>query len=471
MMQIPVNSIRFLRTVSIGGGVPCPPINVIQYDKAIPVAAVTLTENGVKYTPPEGALLKVRMKKPDGHSVYNNALGLWNNGEVLFLFTQQMTAAAGKGFLNVEITLPDTGAIKCSDGIPVFVSENAVQQKDIESSDEFLTLVEILDLCKKMAAAAQESAASAAESEASAESSATLSESWAVGGTGTREGEDTDNSKYYSEQSSKSAQQAGNSASAASASASAAASSEANAKASETASARSAASAAEDAQRAEDAADRAEAIAGGEAYMEKAVYDANGDGKVDNAENAEQLGGIPANSFLQKTGDSSNVTAEFTQASTRTNLTTGEKLAVSLGKLMKWFADLKTVAFSGSYNDLSNKPTAASLGVFAKTDIIPIANGGTGAKSTNDARKNLGLMCRTVVSTTDANGMVTIPVSEYGSSPVYAMACHTFQGTSLRIGDPIAGKVQVIVFNGTERLKNTSVRINLIYGGNWIVGT
>lgn len=131
--------------------------------------------------------------------------------------------------------------------------------------------------------------------------------------------------------------------------------------------------------------------------------------------------------------------------------TAERKLAVSLGKLMKWFADLKAVAFSGSYNDLSNKPTAASLGVFAKTDIIPIANGGTGAKSTNDARKNLGLMCRTVVSTTDANGMVTIPVSEYGSSPVYAMACHTFQGTSLRIGDPIAGKVQVIVFNGTVK--------------------
>ena len=196
-MQIPANSIRFLRTVSIGGGVPCPPINVIQYDKAIPVAAVTLTENGVKYTPPEGSLLKVRMKKPDGHSVYNNALGLWNNGEVLFLFTQQMTAAFGEAFLNVEITLPDTGAVKCSDPISVFISENAVQQKDIESSDEFLSLVEILDLCKKLAAAAQESAENAAESEASAESSATLSESWAVGGTGTREGEDTDNSKYY----------------------------------------------------------------------------------------------------------------------------------------------------------------------------------------------------------------------------------------------------------------------------------
>ena len=61
---------------------------------------------------------------------------------------------------------------------------------------------------------------------------------------------------------------------------------------------------------------------------------------------------------LASDGNASNVTAAFTQASTRVNLTTGEKLAVSLGKLMKWFADLKTVAWTGSYKDLSNKPTA-----------------------------------------------------------------------------------------------------------------
>lgn len=60
---------------------------------------------------------------------------------------------------------------------------------------------------------------------------------------------------------------------------------------------------------------------------------------------------------LDKTGDASNVTNAFTTASSRTNLTTGEKLSVSLGKIMKYFTDLKTVAFSGSYNDLSNKPT------------------------------------------------------------------------------------------------------------------
>ena len=61
---------------------------------------------------------------------------------------------------------------------------------------------------------------------------------------------------------------------------------------------------------------------------------------------------------LDKTGDASNVTNTITTASTRTNLSTGEKLSVSLGKISKYFSDLKTVAFTGSYNDLINRPTS-----------------------------------------------------------------------------------------------------------------
>ena len=51
------------------------------------------------------------------------------------------------------------------------------------------------------ASQADVSANNANTSETNASNSATLSKSWAVGGTGTRTGEDTDNSKYYSEQS------------------------------------------------------------------------------------------------------------------------------------------------------------------------------------------------------------------------------------------------------------------------------
>lgn len=60
---------------------------------------------------------------------------------------------------------------------------------------------------------------------------------------------------------------------------------------------------------------------------------------------------------LDKTGDASTTTVAFSAASARENIKTGEKLSVILGKIAKWFADLKTVAFTGSYNDLANKPT------------------------------------------------------------------------------------------------------------------
>lgn len=64
---------------------------------------------------------------------------------------------------------------------------------------------------------------------------------------------------------------------------------------------------------------------------------------------------------LDKTGDASNTTVAFSAASARENVKTGEKLSVIAGKIAKWFADLKTVAFTGSYNDLSNKPTIPDI--------------------------------------------------------------------------------------------------------------
>ncbi|MDE7446179.1 MAG: hypothetical protein K2N15_10845, partial [Lachnospiraceae bacterium] len=52
----------------------------------------------------------------------------------------------------------------------------------------------------------------------------------------------------------------------------------------------------------------------------------------------------------------------FTQSTTRENISSGEKLHVIFGKIMKWFADLKAVAFSGSWNDLSDRPTIPTVG-------------------------------------------------------------------------------------------------------------
>ncbi|MCM1100143.1 MAG: hypothetical protein NC079_00670 [Clostridium sp.] len=52
-----------------------------------------------------------------------------------------------------------------------------------------------------------------------------------------------------------------------------------------------------------------------------------------------------------------DLTPSFTQAATRENIKSGEKISILFGKIMKFLTDLKTVAFTGSYTDLSNRPT------------------------------------------------------------------------------------------------------------------
>lgn len=54
----------------------------------------------------------------------------------------------------------------------------------------------------------------------------------------------------------------------------------------------------------------------------------------------------------------SNVLPEnFVEQQERSNLAAKDKLPVIFGKLSKWYTDLKAVAWSGSYSDLTNKPT------------------------------------------------------------------------------------------------------------------
>lgn len=228
-------------------------------------------------------------------------------------------------------------------------------------------------------------------------SSATLSKSYAIGGTKTRTGEDTDNSKYYKEQ-------ANVSATTASASASNAKISETNAQSYATGNTDSAKYYYEQAKNIAKSFSGAlrpmgtvtfanlptltEAFEGdmyniSDQFITTAdfkegkgftipvganIYKTS-DGKWDvlagtpvtgvkgNKETAYRTGNVnitPANiGALSTTGDASNTTNTFSTASSRTNLTTKEKLSVSLGKITKWFADLKSIAFSGKASDVT----------------------------------------------------------------------------------------------------------------------
>lgn len=83
-------------------------------------------------------------------------------------------------------------------------------------------------------------------------------------------------------------------------------------------------------------------------------------GNASEAEKASQDAegnNIPA-TYLKQNGDASNTTVKFTQASDRANIMSGEGLKTIFGKIKKWLADLKTVAFTGAYSDLSGAPSS-----------------------------------------------------------------------------------------------------------------
>ena len=66
---------------------------------------------------------------------------------------------------------------------------------------DMLEVQTILATCQDIQAAIERFEQLAEQHMSQAEKWSVTSKSWAIGGTGTREGEDTDNSKYYSEQS------------------------------------------------------------------------------------------------------------------------------------------------------------------------------------------------------------------------------------------------------------------------------
>lgn len=55
------------------------------------------------------------------------------------------------------------------------------------------------------------------------------------------------------------------------------------------------------------------------------------------------------------------ISVDFEESASRQSLNSGDSLPTLFGKVKKFFSDLKTVAFSGSYNDLTDLPEKFSL--------------------------------------------------------------------------------------------------------------
>lgn len=94
--------------------------------------------------------------------------------------------------------------------------------------------------------------------------------------------------------------------------------------------------------------------------------------------------GVPSNDGvnwkLVAQGVGKNISLEsvtFEEALERSNIQSGDTLGDALGKIAKTYSDLKNVAFSGSYNDLTDQPDIPSK----PEDIGALDENGTAANS------------------------------------------------------------------------------------------
>lgn len=164
----------------------------------------------------------------------------------------------------------------------------------------------------------------------SANAKSVLAESYAIGGTGTREGEDTDNAKYYMEQAK---QQTGG------------------------------------------IPTKVSELENDAGYITKSV--SNLTNYYDKTNIDKKIDAIPKTdltNYLTKTGDGSNLTAVFEEATTLEELTTGEKLSSIFGKLKLAVKNIKSL-----------------IGLIGTTDISAIGDGTVtgGLSDVNSKLRNL----------------------------------------------------------------------------------
>ena len=147
------------------------PVHLVQYDKSLPILAVSLYNNGQLYPLPDDAIASIRLGKPDKTFVYNRALGCNSNRTVVYFeVTQQMTLIEGEYYPLVEITIDDK--IANSSSIYIIVDRNPVQHDYIESTIECKELVEYRNEAVTAAQNAKISEDNAKSSETNASNSA-----------------------------------------------------------------------------------------------------------------------------------------------------------------------------------------------------------------------------------------------------------------------------------------------------------
>ena len=148
------------------------PVHIVQYDRTLPILAVSLYNNGQLYFLPESMGVSIRFGKPDKTFVYNKALGCNEDRTIVYFeITQQMSLFYGEFYPVIELT--DGESIANSSTIYIIVDKNPVQHDYIESTIEYKEIIEYRNEALEAAENAKESEVNAKTSETNAKTSET----------------------------------------------------------------------------------------------------------------------------------------------------------------------------------------------------------------------------------------------------------------------------------------------------------
>lgn len=244
----------------------------------------------------------------------------------------------------------------------------------------------------------------------SANAKSVLAESYAIGGTGTREGEDTDNAKYYMEQAK---QQTGG------------------------------------------IPTKVSELENDAGYIKKDVD--NLVNYYDKTTTDQKLANIDLTDYLKKTGDASNTTVAFTEPADLAQPTTGEKLSGIIGKVSLAIKNIKTLISLIGNTDIS------SIGNGTVTGAISDVNGKLMTpdyKSAVNIQSNY--LCQTngyVIGTIQGaiKGWASV---RSGKQPNYFLALCTTADTPTAVCIPFsAGDSVIFGTTGTYNLAFASINL------------
>ena len=124
-------------------------VNLVQYDKSMPVIAVQLCSNGNEYVLPENASAYIRFGKRDHTYVYNECLGCDQTRTIVyFAITDQMTIFYGEHTPIVELRIGDT--VAGSGSIPIWIDRNPIQNGDTESKSDLSVFEKAIEAAQKI---------------------------------------------------------------------------------------------------------------------------------------------------------------------------------------------------------------------------------------------------------------------------------------------------------------------------------